>query len=63
MFRDKHVYTCPDVIHIRNRQKKAVRSYMIGWVLVYGSLAVAAYVAGRRVDAELAAEAEKNPDN
>lgn len=38
MFKNKHVFTCPDVIHLRNRQKKLNRISIALNLLLFGGM-------------------------
>lgn len=44
----RHAYTCPDVIYLRNRQKKINRISLAGPIAFYGALWVYGTVLTRR---------------
>lgn len=62
MFRDKYVYTCPDVIHIRQLAKKRARRLLIAQTLIFGALWLIGISWERKADAELAKDIENTPD-
>lgn len=49
----KHTFTCPDVIHLRNKQKKYNQIAIGAQVLFFGGLYAAGKVMDRRVKTEL----------
>lgn len=57
MFRNKYVYTCPDVIHIEKMRKRRVKNAIIGNLLGLGIVMVWGAVMSKRLDDEIA----KNP--
>lgn len=55
MFRNKYVYTCPDVIHDHKVAKRNGLITLAVYVVFYGGL----YAYGRRVEKQMDAELKK----
>lgn len=49
LFKNRHQFTCPDVIYLRNRQKKIAYANLGVTFLMYGGL----WVAGKRMEKKL----------
>lgn len=53
MFKNKHQFTCPDVIYLRNRQKKINKISIAVNLIFIGGMWVAGLVAEKKLTAEI----------
>lgn len=62
MFKDKHVYTCPDVIHLRQKSRTNARNAIIANLVLAGFFVIAGRLASKQLEKEFDQIMEEVPD-
>jgi hypothetical protein len=63
MFRDKYVYTCPDVIHDHEKARKNGRKIVAINLLLMAGFWIAGTIASRKMDEEFEKLMDEVPDS
>lgn len=61
LFKPRHQFTCPDVIYLRNQQKKAQLTILGVYAVFFGGLALVGHRLEKDLDDELQKIVEETP--